>query len=221
MMETLNQAQELIKDLDLDFDTINLDFNFDEVVSPLEEEEKEASSSNEDEQSSVEEILGETEAVKEGEEEGQAEAEETEAEETIEAEDEFDLTGFTTVSSTNNSTRSAGERGRGGLSIINSEHNGKRITLTKKWWIELGQPQTIQFAMHNHTLVLGECLGDQFPSFSWITKDQKPVLYHSALVKELANHYQLDYSNGRTSLSFGEIQLKKVNGKPVLVIEMN
>lgn len=221
MMETLNQAQELIKDLDLDFDTINLDFNFDEVVSPLEEEEKEASSSNEDEQSSVEEILGETEAVKEGEEEGQAEAEETEAEETIEAEDEFDLTGFTTVSSTNNSTRSAGERGRGGLSIINSEHNGKRITLTKKWWIELGQPQTIQFAMHNHTLVLGECLGDQFPSFSWITKDQKPVLYNSALVKELANHYQLDYSNGRTSLSFGEIQLKKVNGKPVLVIEMN
>ncbi|EGC92681.1 hypothetical protein HMPREF9402_2866 [Turicibacter sp. HGF1] len=215
MMETLNKPQELMGIIDLDFDTMDVDFNFDEVASELEEEEKETSYSNGDEQSSVDGIFGEAEA------EAEAEAvEEDEEDRPIEAEDEFDLTGFTTVSSTNNSTHSVGARGRGGLSIINSENNGKRITLTKKWWIELGQPQTIQFAMHNHTLVVGECLGDQFPSFSWITKDQKPVLYHSALVKELVNYYQLDYSNGRTSLSFGEIQLKKINGKPALIIQM-
>lgn len=205
MMAILNKEQELMEHLDLDFDEMDVDFDFDDVSCEFEEEEKEASSSN-DEQSRVDGILDKTKAQ--------------EDDGIVESEEEFDLTGFTTVSSTNNSKRSVGARGRGGLSIINSQKNGKRITLTKKWWEALGKPTEIQLAMKEKVLVLGENLGEDFRTFSWITKDQKPVLYHSSLVEELVQFYQLDYSNGRTSLSFGDIQLKRVNGQPALVIQM-
>ena len=106
MMAILNKEQDLMMNLDVDFDEMDVDFTFDEVSSELEEETKETSSSNGDEQSSVNDILEKTEEQEEG--------------RTIGAGEEFDLTGFTTVSSTNNSTRSVGTRGRGGLSIINS-----------------------------------------------------------------------------------------------------
>lgn len=206
MMAILNKAQDSMMDLDVDFDEMDIDLTFDEVSSELEEETQETSSSNGDEQSSVDDILEKTEEQEEG--------------RIVGAEEEFDLTGFTTVSSTNHSTRSVGARGRGGLSIINSQKNGKRITLTKKWWEALEKPTKIQLAMKEKVLVLGGRLGDDFRTFSWITKDQKPVLYHSNLVEELVRFYQLDYSNGRTSLSFGDIELKRVNGQPALVIQM-
>lgn len=206
MMAILNKAQDLMMDLDVDFDEMDIDLTFDEVSSELEEETQETSSSNGDEQSSVDDILEKTE--------------EQEEVRIVGAEEEFDLTGFTTVSSTNHSTRSVGARRRGGLSIINSQKNGKRITLTKKWWEALEKPTAIQLAMKEKVLVLGGHLGDDFRTFSWITKDQKPVLYHSNLVEELVQFYQLDYSNGRTSLSFSDIQLKRVSGQPALVIQM-
>lgn len=122
------------------------------------------------------------------------------------------LSDFTAVktASTNNS-------GAASISVVNTNDNGKRVKISKKALQILGNPDKVQFGLSNTSIIIAAELPDNDNYF----KVSKGNVYSSNLVAEITGHFKLDYSNGRTSLSFSDEQtLDLDSGKTALVFKI-
>ena len=110
------------------------------------------------------------------------------------------------------------------LGIICSRKNGKRLHLSKALKTALQIDNRCELKPANaNTLLLGRNLGIPGVISGKVKDDEgRGIMYHTAGVMTLINHFQLNFSNGRTSRSFDQITLDTApNGEPVAVIIMN
>lgn len=84
------------------------------------------------------------------------------------------------------------------ISIVNTTDNGRRVMISKSALKRLDNPETVQFAVSNDTLIMSSELEDNPTRF----KVSKGAVYSSNLVLELSDFFNLKFTDGRTSLSF-------------------
>lgn len=143
--------------------------------------------------------------------------EEDAGDDSIGQDDDFDLSSFKASSS---SVKSLKPRSSGGLTIVNSRKNGVRISLTKKNWELLGKANVLEFGLGEQELLVGSDLYLNTGRHNVKEQAGRPVIYNSELVKELVEHYSLDYSGGRTSHSFSLSKQVMIKGKTALVFKI-
>ena len=143
--------------------------------------------------------------------------EEYAGDDSIGQDDDFDLSCFKASSS---SVKSLKPRSSGGLTIVNSRKNGVRISLTKKNWELLGKANVLEFGLGEQELLVGSDLYLNTGRHNVKEQAGRPVIYNSELVKELVEHYSLDYSGGRTSHSFSLSKQVMIKGKTALVFKI-
>ena len=108
------------------------------------------------------------------------------------------------------------------ISIINSEKNGKRMIFSKKLLEELGNPLEIQFVLSTteSCLFIGENLLPDENKYAF-TKEGFNVLYCGAIIPKIVTTFGLDYSNGKTSLTFNNIEIEEMGGSPVAIVKFD
>lgn len=109
-------------------------------------------------------------------------------------------------------------RGKGGLSIICSP-NGKRLTLNAMILENMNTPESIQIAYSAEFLAISTHLGEANTDYLLKASGNHAVIYNAALINEIAERYELDFSN-RTSITFSNIQLEENGNQPIIYIKM-
>lgn len=106
--------------------------------------------------------------------------------------------------------------GAGGLSIVNSS-NGKRVTLNAAILSKLEHHDSVQFAYTDDYIAIANYLGESNTDYSLSKNGKGGVIYNTALVNEIVNRFDLDYSN-RTSITFPVMDVQESeNGKVVFI----
>lgn len=108
--------------------------------------------------------------------------------------------------------------GAGGMSVINSS-NGKRVTLNAAILNELSHQDSIQFAYTDDFVAISNYLGASNTNYSLSKNGKSGVIYNTALVNEIVNRFNLDYSN-RTSITFPVMDVQENENGKVLYISM-
>lgn len=127
------------------------------------------------------------------------------------------LPGFSSVKSVG----SIGRRfGAGVLTLVRSEKNGKRAAFAEEVMDELGTPETVQIALSANEIAIGEKLPDG-NTFNIRKSGSKGVVYSAPLIDELTEHFNLDYTGGRVSITFYKVRYVSFDGSPVAIITIN
>lgn len=105
---------------------------------------------------------------------------------------------------------------KGLVSIIYAK-TGKRITFDSSLIEDLGLDETLQVGYDHKQLLLGVNLSPQYKNRKLKKQGKKYVLYDSALIQELIQNFNLDYS-GVTSQTFDDVTYKKHQGSKVALI---
>lgn len=129
----------------------------------------------------------------------------------------LDLSGFASpkVIATKHRTRG----GSGVISIIATERNGKRITLSHKINMHLNHPESVQIALSNEEMMIGENLPSIQGDYLLKPSGNKTVLYSSPLVEECIERYDLDYTD-KTSITFYEAEYGMSSSGPFVSIKV-
>lgn len=118
---------------------------------------------------------------------------------------------------------SATGSGKYSVSVVNSDGNGKRMTLSKALLEKLeleGYVCMLPLAEENILLLAKDM---PFPSASKIeltSKKDPRIIYNADAVELLVKTFNLDYSNGRTSLSFRQIEFEEHEGVTYAAVTM-
>ena len=108
----------------------------------------------------------------------------------------------------------------GVITIVNSKKNGKRIEFLPNFCEQLGIDKKVQIAFEENALVVIPVTDKpEYPVYDLKTTGCKRVLYNAALVEEIIEKLQLDYSEcvsktlSHISLEeWGEIQIAVISG---------
>ncbi|MDR7871335.1 MAG: hypothetical protein RIN55_10765 [Tissierellaceae bacterium] len=128
---------------------------------------------------------------------------------------------FSKLRASKSKSESKSYYGEGKITIINSENNGKRITIAREPIEELGNPNSLQIGFLEDSLVIGPKLPENEISYNLRKSGAKSVIYSSDLVKEITEEYNLDYSNGRVSITFGDVEYTKIGQDMVMIVKVN
>lgn len=121
------------------------------------------------------------------------------------------------IASTSKSiSRASGETGV--MSIIKAR-TGNRQTLSKELLEELNNPEKVQIAFTEDSVIIGEKLPNNDNYFSLKISGNKGIIYSTQLVKEIAELFDLDYSN-KTSITFNEVEYAQNEGYPVAIVKI-
>lgn len=128
--------------------------------------------------------------------------------------EEVDFSDFVS-SQSEASGKSMGEAGV--LSIVNSDKNGRRITISKEVLAKLGYPAVVQISFTETAIAIGEELPSNDNYFNVRKYGAKGVIYSTHLVQEVVEKFDLDYSN-RVSITFHKVTYTKIEGVKVAII---
>jgi len=130
----------------------------------------------------------------------------------------FDISKFRPATST---SVSRGSVTPGVLSVVNSEKNGKRVSLPRSVMERLNNPKTLQFAFTDEEIAVGERLsGDNATFTPRRDKEGRALIYAANLVREITEHFGLDFTN-RVSITFHDVEYHEVDGYPFAIISVN
>ena len=115
---------------------------------------------------------------------------------------------------------SASGSGKYSISVVNSNGNGKRITLSKALVEKLDLDGSVSMLPLPGEGVLMVAKELPFASASTIelTSSDKRTAYHAGAVKLLVDSFNLDYSGGKTSMSFNDVEFTEHNGETVAIV---
>lgn len=105
---------------------------------------------------------------------------------------------------------------KGLVSIIYAK-TGKRITFDPTLIEDLGLEETLQVGYNNRQLLLGSNLSPNYKNRKFRKQGAKYVLYDAALIQELIQNFNLDYSEV-TSQTFDDVTYKQHQGTKVALI---
>ena len=115
-----------------------------------------------------------------------------------------------------NIVRSIGRAGA--ISIINAK-TGNRVTIAKECYSAIGNPVKLQFALTDNNLIVGEKVLEDNNDFNVKVSNGKAIIYSSALVKEITENFNLDFSN-KTSLTFSDFQYSTTDGVEIMIVKI-
>lgn len=115
-----------------------------------------------------------------------------------------------------NIVRSIGRAGA--ISIINAK-TGNRVTIAKECYSAIGNPAKLQFALTDNNLIVGEKVLEDNNDFNVKVSNGKAIIYSSALVKEITENFNLDFSN-KTSLTFSDVQYSTTDGVEIMIVKI-
>lgn len=139
-----------------------------------------------------------------------------ETNESLDDDQEIDLSEFTpsVCSQKGRSVEKAGV-----LSVVYSK-NGMRVVLSRELMERLNYPKTVQIGFSDHQIAIAEHLGDHYTSYPMSKSGAKSIIYRSELVKQIAERYRLDFRN-RTSITLTEVKYKVNGGTTIAFINVN
>ncbi|MBN2796624.1 MAG: hypothetical protein JXR88_14535 [Clostridia bacterium] len=95
------------------------------------------------------------------------------------------------------------------LSIVNPEDNTKCLLIKNELIDSINASNEIVFNKSETELMLTCPKTSEDNSFRLRKRGKNYVVYSAELVEEIAKHFKLDYSNGRTCRTFGEVRYDK------------
>lgn len=102
--------------------------------------------------------------------------------------------------------------------IVNSKQNGnKRIALAQKLLDEIDNPEVVQVGIMPIGIAIGAKIPTEASTFTVRKLGAKKVLYAGALVEEITQEFELDYSR-RTCITFQKVKYDTVGGYKVALI---
>jgi len=107
----------------------------------------------------------------------------------------------------------------GVLSVVNSEKNGKRVSISSEVMNRLKNPETLQVGFLEGNLVIGRSLGDSYTSYTLKKQGAKQIIYSKELVEQMTDLCELDFSE-RTSITFPKASYQKMNDEVVALVSM-
>ena len=113
----------------------------------------------------------------------------------------------------------AGSVGKYSLGIVNSPHNGKRISFSKALAYELGLADTVTVMPHAtaRKLVIGRTLPFPNAVLGKLSGEGKKICYRASIVEMLTKTFDIDFTE-HVSRTFGDIEFDKCNGVPVAIV---
>lgn len=106
----------------------------------------------------------------------------------------------------------------GALTIVNAK-TGNRISIAKECYSGIGNLSTVQFALTDTSLIIGEKVLDNDNNFNVKESNGRGIIYSSALVKEITEHFNLDFSN-KTSLTFSDVQYSNADDVQIMIVKI-
>lgn len=115
--------------------------------------------------------------------------------------------------------------GKYSFGVVNSRNNGKRVTLSKTLAKDLGIVGEENKLMllpipSKKVLLLGTELPAELASVCFLKGEDKKISYSADIVKLVADSFQLDF-DGRTSMSFADIEIDTTGATPVAIVNMD
>ena len=108
---------------------------------------------------------------------------------------------------------------KAGFGVVNAL-TGKRITIPQKVYAKLKEPETVQIALLDEDILIGESIPNCKASHLVRQKSNGGVcIYCAELVKAITEKYQLDFSEC-TSMTFSDIEYCKKNKKRIAIVHM-
>ena len=109
--------------------------------------------------------------------------------------------------------------GKYSISVVNSDGNGKRITLSKALVQKLGLDGSVSMLplQGEGVLMLAKELPFASASNIALTSSDKRIAYHAGAVKLLVDTFRLDYSK-KTSMSFSDVEFTEQGGMTIAVV---
>ena len=104
------------------------------------------------------------------------------------------------------------------ISIVKAE-TGNRITSSKELLEKLNNPEKVQVAFTEDSVIIAEKLPNNNSSFNIKRSGAKGIIYSVLLVAEIAKLFELDFSN-RTSITFNEVDYSINEDYPVAIIKI-
>lgn len=118
--------------------------------------------------------------------------------------------------SSRNVSRTIGKAGA--ISIVNA-NSGNRITIARECYSAIGNPSKVQFALTDKSVIIGEKVLENNNDFNVKESNGKAIIYSSALVKEITENFNLDFSN-RTSLTFSDVQYSNADDVQIMIVKI-
>lgn len=125
---------------------------------------------------------------------------------------EVKTTGLRVRNSKSKSKTRAAKSPAGVCTVVNSEKNGKRVTISKELSDELGNIETVEIGFTENGIVVGNKLPENGTEFRFKKSGNKGVIYSSSLVDEVTEEFKLDFSN-RVSITFVDAEEIEVDGE--------
>ncbi len=112
------------------------------------------------------------------------------------------------------------KKNSGVLTIVKSKKNGKRIEFLTNFCEQLGIDKKVQLAFDGNALVvIPETDEPEYPVYDLKDNGRKKILYNAALVEEIIEQLDLDYSECVSKTlsnvkleQWGEVQIAIVSG---------
>ncbi|MEC0371134.1 hypothetical protein [Paenibacillus chibensis] len=109
---------------------------------------------------------------------------------------------------------------KGVVTVVSTKGNGKRVAIDQEVINRIGSPKRVQIALSNAAIAIGEKFTSDDNYFNLKQTANKAVIYSSQLVTELMKTFGLDFTN-TTSITFQEVDYKKVESRDVAIIKMS
>lgn len=108
--------------------------------------------------------------------------------------------------------------GKGGFTIVKAK-TGNRVALAREGHEYLGKPETLQYAFNDTSIFMAKNLPNNYTDFNVKETNGKSIVYSTALVKEIAERFELNFE-GKTSMTFGDIQYTNTGDEPVIIVKI-
>lgn len=109
--------------------------------------------------------------------------------------------------------------GKGALTLVNSEKNGKRAMVSKEVLELIGDTSEIEIGITDEGIAIAKKLPQNGTKFSLKRVGNKGAIYSSSLVNELTEAFDLDFSD-RVSITFTDAEEILIDDTIAIEIKM-
>lgn len=92
------------------------------------------------------------------------------------------------------------------LSVVNPEDNTKCLLIKRELTNKINVSEEVQFGFGENELLIMKPISEDENTFRLRKRGSNFVVYSAELVEEITDYYGLDYSEGRTCRTFGEVR---------------
>ncbi len=110
------------------------------------------------------------------------------------------------------------------MTVVWTENSGQRLKFSKEFMRRLNNPEFVQIAVSEDSILIGEEAPNCDEIFILSSKTEKNKIYSKGLVRGIKDHFNLDFSSV-TSLTFIDIKFDTYRNKdgddnPIAIVKL-